>query len=94
MAANAEDAMLSVVSAFVGCGIATFFAKYVLMKALHDLEILHNKVNDVALQLAAISVRLERISEYDILLREHATKIASLETTVDDANSRLQRYVQ
>lgn len=76
------------ISAFVGCGVAVALAKFAITKALADLDELMKKVNRLAEVLAATAVRLEKIAEHDLILKDHAKKIAFFEGVQSDASPR------
>ncbi len=66
-------------SAFAGCSLAAFLAKWAIMTALSDLKALSRKVASISEHLAEISVRLEKLGEHDSVLKEHTIKIAQIE---------------
>jgi hypothetical protein len=78
-----------VVSAICGGAFTALLAKYVVMKALHDLTELYDKVTHINQNLAAISVHLEKLSEHDTTIKEHAKRIAYIEGAFyDDRRSQ------
>lgn len=67
------------VASLSGCALAVAVARYAIMRALHELEDLSQKVMNISEMLAGISVRLEMLTEHDTVIKEHAKKIAFFE---------------
>lgn len=67
------------VSALSGSAIAAVLAKYLISKALGDLDSLAVKVIHISQILTAISVRLEKLEDHDATIKDHAKRIAHIE---------------
>jgi hypothetical protein len=67
------------VSAISGSAIAAVLARYLISKALGDLDTLGVKVIHISQILTAISVRLEKLEEHDANIKDHAKRIAHIE---------------
>lgn len=67
------------ISAISGGALTALLAKYVITKALGDLGQLSDKVIHINQSLAGVSVRLEKLSEHDTTIKEHAKRIAYIE---------------
>ncbi len=77
------DAALSAVG---GAGLTAAIAKWAIARALSDLqklnesiEVTKEAVSKIRENLAAITVRLEKIGDHDRTLADHATKIAYMQ---------------
>lgn len=66
-------------SAGFGCGLAIVMARYLIMRALGDLDDLSKRVIHISENLAALAVRIEMLAEHDLTLKEHTKKIAYFE---------------
>lgn len=67
-----SDALISAISA---SGIVVALAKYVITKALRDLERLSQQVIKIDKDLTAVSVRLEKLNEHEQTLKELNEKL-------------------
>lgn len=62
-----------------GCALTYAIASWAIKKALADLSELVDKIHEIDKAMAAMFVHLNSIAEHDIVLKEHAAKIAFLE---------------
>lgn len=58
------------IAALGGSGLTLLLARYVLSRALAELQRLADKVSELSLALAGVVVRLEKLAEHETLLRE------------------------
>ncbi len=78
-----------IVSAIGGCAVAVILGRYAVTRALGDLDRVVAQVSDISKTLAAILVRLERINEHDLSIKELQRTVYTME-----ASSGARRNVQ
>lgn len=85
---NYEPLVTAVTAAGSGMGLAILFGRWALAKTLGDLDEVGKQVKSIREALAAITVRLEIITEHSEVLKDHAKRLAFYE----GVDARASRY--